>query len=222
MSADYSPPTVADRARRAAENIGRVADAATGPQPAARQLKAPLQFMDMIETDMRYVIEWAERRRGPETGALLWARTAEILHAIPKPPLRKPSGNLILDLNSKARTFAYSLRQWADDIEAEESQAGAAGKRKRKEPETPFTRLKALADDRQLSKNETRIIEMICDGSGKVALKDLGLRLQWVTPSDNWNSARQRLNRRLKKHGWVLVTEHGYAVAKEMPKAGRK
>jgi hypothetical protein len=88
--------------------------------------------------------------------------------------------------------------------------------------ETPFTRLKALADDPRLGKNEARIIKMICDGSGQVALTDLGLELDWVTPSDNWNSARKRLNGKLKGHGWVLITRRGHAVARELPQAGRK
>jgi hypothetical protein len=63
---------------------------------------------------------------------------------------------------------------------------------------------------------------MICDGSGKARVADLAVKLRWENPTDNWNSARKRLNRRLKRHGWVLITSNGYAVAKELPKAGRK
>lgn len=89
-------------------------------------------------------------------------------------------------------------------------------------PETPLTQLKALADKLTLSANETRIIAMICDGSGKVSLSELAIKLEWENPPDNWNSARKRLNKKFKKHGWKFTTNCQYAVAKEQPKAGRK
>ena len=79
MSKNQRQVTIGDRARRAAEHIDRIGDAASGPQPPALQFKAPLQLVDLIDHDMLYVIEWVERRRGADTGALLRARTAEIL-----------------------------------------------------------------------------------------------------------------------------------------------
>jgi hypothetical protein len=122
MSADPSNITVADRARRAAENIDRIANAATGDQPAALQFETPLRLVDQIDYDMLHVCDWVERRRGADTAASLRGRTAEVLTAIHKPPRKARSGALILDLFAKARQLAYSLRRWAEDIETEDSQ----------------------------------------------------------------------------------------------------
>jgi hypothetical protein len=113
---------VADRARRAAENIDRIANAATGDQPAALQFETPLRLVDQIDYDMLHVCEWVGRRRGADTAASLRGRTAEVLTAIHKPSRKARSGGLILDLFAKARQLAYSLRRWAEDIETEDSQ----------------------------------------------------------------------------------------------------
>jgi hypothetical protein len=112
-------PTTSDRARRAAENIDLIADAAVGGQPAALRLEAPLQLVEVIDHDMLYVAEWVERRRGAGRAALLRARTAEILGAIQKSAYAPSSDAPTFDLFSKARQLAYNLRGWAHDIEAE-------------------------------------------------------------------------------------------------------
>jgi hypothetical protein len=122
MSTKGKHLTVAEMARRAAENIYRIAAAATGDQPAASQFDSPMQLRDSIGYDMFQVLEWVERRRGPETAAALRKQLRAILHGMDKAPQKTPSGNLILDLFGKARTLAFSLRNWANDIDAEESQ----------------------------------------------------------------------------------------------------
>jgi hypothetical protein len=116
--------TVADRARRAAEDIERIAAAAISGGPAASQLEAPLQLADAITYNMSYVHDWVERRRGPQTAEVLWQRMDHILRAMHKVPQRSPEGVMVLSLFPTAREFAWSLRNWASDIEAEENGVG--------------------------------------------------------------------------------------------------
>jgi hypothetical protein len=120
VSTDTSNLTVADRARRAAENIDRIANAATGDRSAASQLDGPLQLVDAISYDMLYVLDWVERRQGADTAAALRARLSAVVSALDKAPQKAPSGALILDLFGQARHLAWSLRNRADDIEVED------------------------------------------------------------------------------------------------------
>jgi hypothetical protein len=134
-------PTVADRARRLADNFERIAKAATTSKPAAQEIWkqfpvwrlpqegmdapeyaaiTPLQLSDWIGVDMEYVTEWVERWRGPEAARLLRERTAEMLRAMHKRPRRARGGPLNLDVFKKARDFAYHLQGWARTIEEEE------------------------------------------------------------------------------------------------------
>src|SRR5262249_2021875 len=80
---------------------------------------------------------------------------------------------------------------------------------------TPLAQLKALVDD--LKGNEAVIIDTICNSGGRVPLKDLGLKMKWKNRQDNWNSAKNRLNPKLKEHGWRLGTENNHAVANKLP-----
>ncbi len=121
MSADPSHLSVADRARRAAKNIDLIANAATGDQPVCLQLERPLQLVDAIDYDMLYVLDWVERRRGADTSAALRARLVAVLSALDKAPEKTPEGGIILDLLSRARQLAWSLRNWAEDIGAEDA-----------------------------------------------------------------------------------------------------
>src|SRR5262249_10321840 len=85
-----------------------------------------------------------------------------------------------------------------------------------------FARLNALAEGLGVSKNESAIIKMICDGLGNAPLADLALEFGWKNPPDDCNAARTRLKKNLRKHGGVFATKHNCAVATELPKAGRK
>jgi hypothetical protein len=112
---------VAERARRAADNIDRIADAATGPARPIERLEGPLQLCDMIHHDVQEVADWIERRREVEPSTALLNRVNAILSALDKPP-RKHRGVLVLSLFPAARNVAESLRNWASDIEWEDEQ----------------------------------------------------------------------------------------------------
>jgi hypothetical protein len=106
-----------------AEYIDRVAEAAKGDEPAARQIGigAAVQLHDAIGYNLFYVLDWVTRRRGVETANALKAEADAILSAMYKPQERTPDGALILDLFTAARLFAWRLRNWANDIELEET-----------------------------------------------------------------------------------------------------
>jgi hypothetical protein len=126
MSTDPSNLTVADRARRTADNIDLIANAASGDQAASLGLDAPSHLVDAIGYDMLYVLDWVERRRGSDTSAALRARLVAVVSALDEAPEQTPEGEIILDLFVQARQLAWSLRNWADDIEAEELQPSPA------------------------------------------------------------------------------------------------
>jgi hypothetical protein len=121
MSAHRRNLTVADYARRAAENIDRIANAATGDQPAVLQFEGPLQLVDAIQYDMEPVLDWVERRQGADRAAALHARVYAVVSAMDKAPEKTRSGNLVLTLFAQARSLATHLRNRADDVEAEKS-----------------------------------------------------------------------------------------------------
>jgi hypothetical protein len=147
--------TVAKQTRCAADCVDHIANASTGDRPVAEQLETPLHLVDRIDTDLFPVLSWIERRRDAGTANVLRGRWQEIARLMHEPPQKTADGILIVDLFSRARRFAWELRQWADDIEVEESQrsspspeqgkAGGAGRRaagersqrKRKKPGRP-------------------------------------------------------------------------------------
>jgi hypothetical protein len=112
--------SVADKARRVADNLDLIACSATGAEAPAKRLEAPAQLVDKINDDMVYVLEWIERRRSPASADRLEEGVAEVVAGLSKRPRRAPSGALILETVAKARHMEYKLRQWAQDIEKEE------------------------------------------------------------------------------------------------------
>jgi hypothetical protein len=126
MSTDPSNLTVADRARRTADNIDRIANAASGDHPASLGLDAPSQLVDAINYDMLYVLDWVERRRGADTSAALRTRLVAVVSALDEAPEQTPEGAIILDLFGQARQLAWTLRNWAEDIETEDAPLAGA------------------------------------------------------------------------------------------------
>src|SRR5262249_40349402 len=117
--------TVADRARRAAANVDLVANATRWGETALRQLwrlgTSAMHLGDTIGCDMLYVLNWVERQRDAATAAVLKEGMDQILHTLREIQKGRAESDSEKDLFSKASTFAWSLRQWADTIEKEEA-----------------------------------------------------------------------------------------------------
>jgi hypothetical protein len=120
MSEPSPELTLAERARRAAENISLIANCAVTEQPAATLLLYPLQLADEIDYDMVYILDWVRRRRGAPTAAELSARVTEVLRSMHE-PARTPEGEFVLF--SRGRVLAWELGQLAIDIDAESQNA---------------------------------------------------------------------------------------------------
>jgi hypothetical protein len=194
MSAPRTSLTVADRARRAADNIDQIAIAATGDQPAAQQLFARL-VETAISTDMIYVLDWIKRHRDALTAAVLRKRTNAILRAMHKAPLKTATGALVLDLFGAASQLAAELRTLADEIEAEESQRSATLHREQ-------TNRVAKQTERHLSNTERRILSH-CRRKAHT-----GERIA-IALSLTWDHIR-RLCARLVREGHLRKAENGY------------
>jgi hypothetical protein len=120
MSVDTSNLTLAERARRAAENLKYIAEAADQARPAALQLNEALKRADMEEMD--HIIKCVERTQGPDEAGMLWELTMALADSTGEQAGSYRPGDLILGLASNCRRLEESLRQCADDIEAEDDQ----------------------------------------------------------------------------------------------------
>lgn len=86
---------------------------------------------------------------------------------------------------------------------------------------SPFGELRQLATNK-LKGNGAKIVIAICNGAGCAPLANLKMLLEWSDVENCWNSARQRLNKELKKEGWTFYTHDGMARAKQITVTGRK
>jgi hypothetical protein len=69
---------------------------------------------------------------------------------------------------------------------------------------------------------ERKIVELICDHAGSRALKEIASdpTIGWDIPCDDvFNSAKKRINAKLKKTSWCLYRHDGIAKLKDL---GRK
>jgi hypothetical protein len=78
-----------------------------------------------------------------------------------------------------------------------------------------------------LSRNERRIVDLVCEGGGSMAIADLAIDevIDWQEPwKDAWDSARKRLNIKLKKAGlpWKLSRKHSRAMLNRQPPTARR
>ncbi len=132
--------TTASQARRTAERIGRLGEEvlASFRSSDAGQRLATLQHVETeILLDMLPVIGWLERRRPADTAELVKRRMNHVLReAVRCAGLDIPeyAGGTVARITGEpslgatrtatlvvtAKVFADSLRQWADDIEAED------------------------------------------------------------------------------------------------------
>ena len=81
---------------------------------------------------------------------------------------------------------------------------------------SPFEGLRALVDRLHLKGNGATIVSVLCENNGRVPLKDFGLRFEWDSTFSQWNPARDRLNKKLQKHGWWIETHDRTAIAKQI------
>jgi hypothetical protein len=129
MSKGRPKPSIADRAGQVADSLERIANAAAGDRAAATVLEelgeSPRQIEDQIWYDMLHVVAWIKRRRQLDTAEELRARVdAVVTRMYTVPQLEPGSGAAIIGLFFEARQLAYELRNWANDIAADESTAG--------------------------------------------------------------------------------------------------
>jgi hypothetical protein len=93
-----------------------------------------------------------------------------------------------------------------------------------------FAGLRAAAEELSLTGNEAKIIDRLCQGGGNAPLTDIASVCKWDVGAGKrggaiipqWNSARFRLNKKLRKHRWRLVTNGRNVYAKPYPKSARK
>lgn len=77
--------------------------------------------------------------------------------------------------------------------------------------------LRSLVGTLGLKGIEAKTVIAICEGQGRVPVADLVKRFEWSSPTDDWNSARKRLNAKFKGRGWQFATKDGHAIAVQHP-----
>lgn len=97
-----------------------------------------------------------------------------------------------------------------------------AGQGKDGGPGDPYDGLRRAARSLLLKGREAQAVAILAGYGGRVRVDVLAGRLGWRNPSDNWNSTRQRLNRKFRGRGWRFATHDRHAVAQPVPAAGRK
>lgn len=86
-----------------------------------------------------------------------------------------------------------------------------------------FNGLMAAATQASVKGDGLTIIRAICRGRGQAPLANLATLCRWSAPYEGtWNSARGRLNKKLKTHRWKLSTHNGEAVAARIKPTARK
>jgi hypothetical protein len=81
-----------------------------------------------------------------------------------------------------------------------------------------FRELRQIAAN-ELKGIERRIVELVCDGNGSCPLRDLAMDsgIAWEVPYDNaFNSAKQRINDKLKKRRWQIYRHDSNAKARNL------
>lgn len=74
----------------------------------------------------------------------------------------------------------------------------------------------------ELKGKERTIVAVLCRQGGRVPLADLAIACRWDTPVNTWNSARNRLNRKLRRYGWVFGTQDKCAIVKAIRPATQR
>jgi hypothetical protein len=73
-------------------------------------------------------------------------------------------------------------------------------------PADPFVDLRRFART-ELKGQERAVIEALCDANGELSLADVKARCDWQDPIESsWNSLRTRLNKKLGRLRWRLIT----------------
>jgi hypothetical protein len=103
---------------------------------------------------------------------------------------------------------------WKSD--QENAQAGGGAK-----ADGELHDLLAAARGLNIKGKELLVIEQIIKGQGSVALTDLSVVCSWKNPDDNWNSMRNRLNKKLGPKCWQLYRHDNEAKAKKLAQPKR-
>lgn len=84
-----------------------------------------------------------------------------------------------------------------------------------------MTSLRDAAEKLRLKGNEAKILDKLIRNNGSVRLADLCTACDWGSKDSCWNSARVRLNKKLKKYRWRLSTLDAHAKAERIPDVSR-
>ena len=85
--------------------------------------------------------------------------------------------------------------------------------------EKPLHPLLQIADDLGLIKNEKDLVEALAAGDGVCDIPALAEKFKWKSPTDDFNSLRKRVNKKLEAHGWE-ITRSGEKAKAERIEAG--
>ena len=110
--------------------------------------------------------------------------------------------------------------RWLRELTPEQA-AGLDGG-SRSIPADPLAGLRELVVQLRLKGNDAIIINALCESKGEMPLKDLAVHCKWQPPFTEWNSARCRLNKKLKKYRWELGTHDRNARVRPITKRARK
>jgi hypothetical protein len=175
----------------------------------------------------RDLLNWINESRDlrldeqPKALRRLQSRLASVVNRR-KPDLSKAQR---MQLGASTKEAITACRRWSnalrDEIERDKRalQATTAALAKLCEengtpPAGSLPALRQLAA-KKLKGDERLIVERVCDGNGVCPLKELAMCIPWNSPYDGaFNSARQRINAKLKKDGWQIYRRDGAASSK--------
>jgi hypothetical protein len=119
-----SNSTIAERARRAADYVNHIANAAATSlrhKDKKMALDWPLNVAARIESDTEPLFEWLEQRRGSDVAfRFLSLRKLFLRESIRCTEPRHGDADVLLTLYNVAKEFADSLRRWAKEVEDED------------------------------------------------------------------------------------------------------
>src|SRR5262249_11061056 len=191
-------------------------------------ITSTMQLADVIGCETEPLRQWLEQRRGLDVAFRFLSHRKLFLREAIRCTESRVDADALNTLCNVANEFADSLRSWADAIESEKYlPTPILGGRPPLSP-TPhiakeFEDLIPFARD-NLKGIERRIIELLCERRGECKLSDLAgdAGIGWNAPYDDaWNSARKRINRKLKRDGlsWRLSRSDNAA---RLTRIGRK
>jgi hypothetical protein len=87
---------------------------------------------------------------------------------------------------------------------------------------TPYAALLAYAAD-ELKGGERKAVEVLCSTNGSLAVADFALAIGWdCFDGGQWSSLQNRLNKKLRKQGWLIERRDNHARLRPYENATEK